>query len=373
MQNKLFLLLLAFGILVLCPQIALGDEIIVEDAEAVWNLTLDNATEVEHLVGEPGVMVTKYADAFSYFMLENATAIGRLFGEPSVMVTKYADAFVYHLLEDAAEVEHLVGEPGVMVTKYADTFTYEGLEAPPFDINVTEPIISDVSVTNITLTSATVTWITDEVADSLVKYGTESGNYTLQEYDPVNVTTHSANLIGLMSNTTYYFVVNSTNMNGTSNESAEYTFSTTMGAQYFDTGKGTYPSIMGVHNGTITPSDNITVNKMYTYPCTGTGGHTESIELYEIETRKLIANGTWNGYKDDWHNITIHNVTGTPYVMLLKGHEYNYTIRTGSYPQIIHEHEYDKATGGTITCTRFTDANGKEYDNWIPAIKLWAS
>jgi len=68
--------------------------------------------------------------------------------------------------------------------------------------------------------------------------------------------------------------------------------------------------------------------------------------------------------------VTLHNVTGAPYVRLLKGHRYNYTIVTGSYPQIIHEHEYDKATGGTITCTSFIDANGKTYTDWIPAIKL---
>ena len=132
MLNKI-LLVLILGFIALCPQVALGDEIIVEDAETVWNLTLDDATEVEHLVGEPGVMVTKYADVFSYFSLENATAIGRLFGEPGVMVTKYADAFVYHLLEEATEIHYLVGEPGVMVTKYADTFSYSDLMSPPFD------------------------------------------------------------------------------------------------------------------------------------------------------------------------------------------------------------------------------------------------
>ena len=245
MKNKIFLLFLIFGIVALCPQIAFGDEIIVENADAVWNSTLDNATEVKHLVGEPGVMVTKYADAF-----------------------------IYYLLKEAIEIHHLVGEPGVMVTKYADTFIYEGLTAPPF-----------------------------------VQY-----------------------------------------------------------AEYFDTGEGTYPSIMGTHKGVIKPSDNITISKLYTYPCAGTGGHTKSIELYENDT--LIASGTWDGYQGDWHNITIHNVSGAPYVILLKGHEYNYTIRTGSYPQIIHEHEYDKATGGTITCTLFTDVNGKTYTDWIPAIRL---
>ncbi len=135
----------------------------------------------------------------------------------------------------------------------------------------------------------------------------------------------------------------------------------------FDTVSGTYPSIMGTHKGEIKPSCNITVSKLYTYPCPGTGGHTESIELYENDT--LIANGTWEGYAGDWHNITLHNVTGAPYVRLLRGHRYNYTIVTGSYPQIIHEPSKE-VTGGNITCSSFVDANGKVYYDWIPAIKL---
>jgi len=131
----------------------------------------------------------------------------------------------------------------------------------------------------------------------------------------------------------------------------------------FDTGKGTYPSIMGTHNGTITPLCTINVSKLYTYPCVGTGGHTESIKLFENDT--FIANGTWNGYKDDWHNVTI-----TPSVTLQAGHTYNYTIVTGSYPQIVHGTPFN-ATGGTITCTSFEDANGKVHYDWIPAIRLW--
>ncbi len=135
----------------------------------------------------------------------------------------------------------------------------------------------------------------------------------------------------------------------------------------FDTGPGTYPSIFGIHNGSIKPNRTITVSKLYTYPCSGTGGHTEYIELYEND--KLIANGTWNGYQGDWHNITIHDITGDPFVMLLKDHEYTYIIKTGSYPQIIHETPFN-ATGGTITCTSFVDANGEIYNDWIPAIRL---
>ena len=162
----------------------------------------------------------------------------------------------------------------------------------------------------------------------------------------------------------------STNKNGYSVVFAMLAITKAEAAPIFDTHSpaNPYPSIMGIHNGTITPSRDISVSKMYTYPCTGTGGHTESIELYENDV--LIASGTWNRYIGDYHNITIHNETGAPYVTLLKDHEYNYTIRTGSYPQIIHEESKD-VTGGTITCTKFVDANGKEYNDWIPAIRLW--
>ena len=127
---------------------------------------------------------------------------------------------------------------------------------------------------------------------------------------------------------------------------------------------------MGMHNGTITPSHHIKVSKLYTYACVGTGGHTESIELYD-ENDTLIANGSWNGYIGDYHNITLHNLTGeAPYVTLLKNHKYNYTIITGSYPQIIHNQTFTNEYG-TITCTSFVDANGKTYTDWIPAIRLW--
>lgn len=129
----------------------------------------------------------------------------------------------------------------------------------------------------------------------------------------------------------------------------------------FDTGPGTYPSISGVHNGTITPSQDIAVNGLYTYPCTGTGGHTEYIK---------IGNATWNesahwmGYKSDWHNITFDKT-----VVLRANETYDYTIHTGSYPQIHHTSALPTASGW-INCTEFVDANGRRYTDWIPAIRL---
>ena len=133
-----------------------------------------------------------------------------------------------------------------------------------------------------------------------------------------------------------------------------------------DTPLNPYPSISGTHNGTIKLNQTIEVSKIYTYPCEGTGGHTEYVRIWNSS---LDANATWKGYKSDWHNITLHNVSGASYVTLLKNIEYNYTIRTGSYPQIHHNTSL-LTKNGWINCTSFVDANGKKYDNWIPAIRL---
>ena len=83
----------------------------------------------------------------------------------------------------------------------------------------------------------------------------------------------------------------------------------------------------------------------------------------------MIASGIWKGYIGDWHNITLHNVSGAPYVTLLKDHEYNYIIKTGSYPQMLHNNTLT-VPDGKITCSEFIDANGKRYNDWIPAIRL---
>jgi len=80
----------------------------------------------------------------------------------------------------------------------------------------------------------------------------------------------------------------------------------------------------------------------------------------------IIAEANWTGYKGkgDWHNITFDRP-----VVLMAGKTYNYTIRTGSYPQIHHNTSL-LTPNGWINCTKFVDANRKIYDDWIPAIRL---
>ena len=132
----------------------------------------------------------------------------------------------------------------------------------------------------------------------------------------------------------------------------------------FDCGepKNPYPSIMGVHRGTIKPYHTVIATKLYTYACEGTGGHTEYARIWN-ETWE--ANATWEGYAGDWHNITFDKT-----VVLLAGESYFYEIRTGSYPQIHHTNALLTANGW-INCTEFKDTNGRVYYDWIPAIKLF--
>ncbi|MFZ2071338.1 MAG: PKD domain-containing protein [Halobacteriota archaeon] len=131
----------------------------------------------------------------------------------------------------------------------------------------------------------------------------------------------------------------------------------------FDTGTGTYPSIAGTHNGTITTNVTIAVSKLYTYPCEGTGGHPEYV-IIANESGVKIAEAGWKGYQVDGHNISFD----VPFT-LVANETYSYTIRTGSYPQIIHA-DSKTVAGGTITCDTFVDANGNIYTDWIPAVRL---
>ena len=131
----------------------------------------------------------------------------------------------------------------------------------------------------------------------------------------------------------------------------------------FDTGSPSnpYPSIFGTHKGTIKPNKTIIAEKLYTYPCAGTGGHTE---YALICNSTWCAEAKWEGYKGDWKNITFNTT-----VVLMPYETYDFTIITGSYPQI-HHRKTLPTENGWINCTSFVDANGKVYYDWIPAIRL---
>jgi beta-lactamase superfamily II metal-dependent hydrolase len=92
--------------------------------------------------------------------------------------------------------------------------------------DTTPPVISDVQAVSIGIDSAVIQWTTDEPADTVVEYGTSSGNYTDTVSDPNLVTDHQITLPNLSLATTYYYRVKSTDEAGNTAVSDEYTFTT---------------------------------------------------------------------------------------------------------------------------------------------------
>ena len=101
--------------------------------------------------------------------------------------------------------------------------------------DTTPPVISSVAVTDITDSSATITWTTDEASDSEVNYGTTTLLGSPASHAEM-VTSHSVTLTGLSEETTYYFEVQSTdaseNTATDNNGGAYYTFTTTSAPDY---------------------------------------------------------------------------------------------------------------------------------------------
>jgi len=86
------------------------------------------------------------------------------------------------------------------------------------------PVISDAVAA--TVTTAAISWTTDEPATSQVQYGVETTYSALSSPDPALVTTHSVTLNGLVSHTLYHYSVISTNAAGEQTVSGDLTFST---------------------------------------------------------------------------------------------------------------------------------------------------
>ncbi|MEZ4200060.1 MAG: fibronectin type III domain-containing protein [Candidatus Paceibacterota bacterium] len=83
------------------------------------------------------------------------------------------------------------------------------------------PVISDVEVTKDSSDTITVTWTTDEEADSLINYGLKE-DYGIVRDPVTDKTSHSITLENLEAGRTYYFRVVSSDESGNQGISADY-------------------------------------------------------------------------------------------------------------------------------------------------------
>lgn len=92
--------------------------------------------------------------------------------------------------------------------------------------DTTPPAISSVNAIAITLNEATITWATDEPADSQVQYGATTAYGSATGLNPAMATAHSQGLTGLQPGTVYHYRVLSRDAAGNLATSSDVTFTT---------------------------------------------------------------------------------------------------------------------------------------------------
>lgn len=108
---------------------------------------------------------------------------------------------------------------GNSTTSLPITVTVDNVDGVP-------PVISAVAASGVTATGATVTWTTDEPADSQVEYGTTTAYGSMTVLAPALVLDHAQTLGGLAPATVYHYRVRSRDGAGNLALSADSTFTT---------------------------------------------------------------------------------------------------------------------------------------------------
>lgn len=142
------------------------------------------------------------------------------------------------------------------------------------------PIISGVGSSNITTSTATIYWTTDEPATSQVEYGLTSSYGWTTTLDASLVTSHSIGLTGLSANATYHFRVKSKDGSGNERVSIDFSFSTPDTLP--PTISGVSASGVAAHGATITWATNEASTSQVSY------GLTTTCELSTVLDASLV-------------------------------------------------------------------------------------
>jgi hypothetical protein len=162
------------------------------------------------------------------------------------------------------------------------------------------PNISNVGVSGITNSGATIAWTTDVTATSQVEYGLTTAYGTLTTLNSTLVTAHSVALTGLSANTMYHYRVHSKNSSGVETISGDFAFQTTAST---DT---TPPTV------TITaPTAGATVSGTVTVTATATDNVSVNSVQFLLDGAPLGAPVTAAPYSVSWDTTTVTNAAHT--------------------------------------------------------------
>ncbi len=94
------------------------------------------------------------------------------------------------------------------------------------EADTTPPTLSNIQASNITESSATIIWDTDEPATAQVEFGTDTSYGSLTPIVDEGNTSHSIDLFELQAGTTYHYRVRSEDSSGNEAVSSDHTFTT---------------------------------------------------------------------------------------------------------------------------------------------------
>lgn len=186
-----------------------------------------NSVTVNWTTNEASDTQVKYGATQSYGA---STALGStLVTSHSQTVTGLSPSTLYYFQVLSRDASNNLG------TSSGHSFT---TQAAP---DTTAPAVSNVTVTAVTASTATITWTTDEASTSKVDYGLTSSYGSSTSLDSTLVTSHSVSLTGLSGYTPYSFRVRSKDASGNETVSSGSSFTTS----------NTAPSVASL---TMTPS-----------------------------------------------------------------------------------------------------------------------
>lgn len=261
----------------------------------------------------------------------NSATITWTTNEPSTTRVQYGATPAYGLasnLDSTLLTSHsavLTGlQPGATYNYFVESANGLGLlSASPnltFTTPTTGPIISAVSASNISGTSATIVWTTDKPSTTQVAYGTTTAYGSLTALNSTLLTAHSATLTGLTPGATYHYAVISSLSTG-STTSTNFTFTT----------PATGLVISNVQATGLTPTS-ATITWITDKPAT-------TMALYGTTT----AYGSYSTY--DATLLTSHAVTISG---LAPNTNYNYAVTSISASGTLTSSNYTFTTPGAI-------------------------
>ena len=227
----------------------------------------------------------------------------------------------------------------------------------------TTSIISSVSATQIATSSATITWSTNNFSNSSILYSTTSPVTSTSPAISSSIMTryHSLTLQNLTPQTTYYFIVSSTNAVGNTATSSQYTFVTTPSTPIT-------PVISSI-TVTNTSTTSVTLSWATNVQTTGTAWYSTSSPVTATSST-LNASSSILGTS---HTVTLNSLTAstTYYGMITATDTGNNTTTSNEFSFTTREPVV--ITNFNATTTNATTANISWLTNYPATSNIWYS